>query len=112
MLALSFVPGIYVLVRHNYLFFIMFVNIYLMLYIFLEQYNHNEMQIHILILVISVIIFLTNMIMLTKHFRLSFSGREYETLVHISKINLICFALWFIPYVILLVKEIKRLKSA
>ena len=111
-LVLSFVPGVYVFFRHNYLFFLMFVNIYLMLYIFLELYNHNEMKKYIFILTTSVIIVLTNIIMLIKHIRLNFVSIEYEIyLVRISRINLICLTLWLIPYGILLVKEIKTRKT-
>ena len=37
--------------------------------------------------------------------------RITKELIHISRINMICFAMWLIPYVILLVREIKSNKS-
>ena len=33
--------------------------------------------------------------------------RTTREMIHISRINMVCLALWFIPYGILLVKEIK-----
>lgn len=37
----------------------------------------------------------------------SASDKLFDEIIHISRINMICLALWFIPYVILLAKEIK-----
>lgn len=37
--------------------------------------------------------------------------RMIREMIHISRINMICLALWFIPYGILLAREIKQIKA-
>ena len=66
---------------------------------FFEQYNLKKAKPHIVLTIIAIIIFLANIIELIEHIRINITIAGYEAgLVNISKINIICLALWFIPY--------------
>lgn len=71
-------------------------------------------KVDMFILIITIFIGTVNSYYLFYHFKRhslwemwSASDKLINEMIHISKINMICLALWFIPYGILLVMEIK-----
>lgn len=97
---------IYILVIHKYTNFLVAFNIYLLLNVVLE--NHDKNRPYILLKSISVVICLINIIKLVVHLKLDFADGEFEKkLVNISKANIVCLALWLIPYGIMMVREIR-----
>lgn len=71
-------------------------------------------KVDMFVLIITIFIGMVNSYYLYYHFKRhslwemwSTSDKLINEMIHISRINMICLALWFIPYGILLVKEIK-----
>lgn len=75
-------------------------------------------KVNMFVLIITVFIGTVNCYYLFYHFKChslwemwSASDKLINEMIHISRINMICLALWFIPYGILLVREIKQIKA-
>ena len=107
-IVISFVPPIFVLITHDYIGFMILMNLYLLLYLFIDLTTKSK--VHITINIVAIIISVLNMIQTIKHLNLEFdtfniTGFE-ESLIVISQNTLKIFALWLIPYGILLIKEI------
>lgn len=107
-IVISLIPAIFVLITHDYIWFMILMNIYLILYIFIDFTIKSK--VHIAVNVVVIIIGILNLIQAIKHLNLEFdisniTGFE-ESLIVISQNTLKVFALWLIPYGILLIKEI------
>lgn len=107
-IVISLIPAIFVLVTHDYIWFMILMNIYLILYLFI--YFTTKSKLHIAVNVVVIIIGILNLIQAIIHLNLEFdisniTGFE-ESLIMISQNTLKIFALWLIPYGILLIKEI------
>ena len=69
----------------------------------------NKAKPHIVLIIMTIAICLTNIIKLIEHTRINITIVGYEGgLIYISKINMICLALWLIPYGILLVRNVRE----
>lgn len=107
-IVISLVPIIFILVTHDYIWFIILMNIYLLLYLFIEFTIRSK--VHITVNIVAIIISVLNIVQTIKHLNLEFdpsniTGFE-ESLIVISQNTLKIFALWLIPYGILLIKDI------
>lgn len=110
----SIILVIYVLITHNYLWFLLLLNIYLFLYVLFDCCQKDKIS--ICVICFSLVICFINIIKLVQHLGLEFSPyidmNEFETaLIDISKINLTLLALWIIAYLILETKEVILLKN-
>ena len=107
-IIISCIPIIYVMITHNYIWFLIFLNIYFLLHILLNFCDKNKFNIFAVIA--SAIIGLINIIKLIEHLTLEFNANNLEqfeiTLINTSKKNLIFLTLWIFPYTILVFKEI------
>ena len=107
-LGFTIIPNIYVLITHNYIWFLMFFNIYLLLYVLLDCPVKSKFSITTFVL--SLLIFIFNIIKLVEHLLLQFNSsnmQEFEsTLIDISSINTLLLSMWIVPYIILLIKAI------
>ena len=75
-------------------------------------------KVDMFVLIITIFIGTVNSYYLFYHFKRhslwemwSASDKLINEMIHISRINMLCLALWFIPYGILLVREIKQIKA-
>lgn len=107
-IVISIAPAIFVLITHDYIWFMILMNIYLILYLLIDFTTKSKL--HIAVNVVVIIIGILNLIQVVKHLNLEFdmsniTGFE-ESLIVISQNTLKVFALWLIPYGILLIKEI------
>lgn len=106
---------------YQYLFMMITVCILFMCNLFIQYIYNYKNKTDILITIIIVFISFINIFYLIYHLLMQENfliwdlNNAMNTLlkekVHISRINMACFALWFIPYGILLVKEIKGNKG-
>lgn len=105
---LSFVPSIFVLITHNYIWFLILINLYMVLFILLDFTMKN--RVNICASIIAIIITILNIIQLVRHLNLEFnpSNLQYfeENLIDLSEITLKVLLLWVIPFAILLVNDI------
>lgn len=107
-IIISIVPALFILITHNYIWFLILINIYLLLFICIDFYTKNKTEIAINI--ITIIISALNFVQAVKHLNLEFNPSDIiifgENLITISSNTLKIFSLWLIPYTILLIKEI------
>lgn len=107
-IVISLVPAIFILVTHDYIWFMILMNIYLILYLFIDFTTKSK--VHIAVNVVAILISILNFIQTVKHLNLEFNPSNItgfeESLIVISQNTLKVFALWLIPYGILLIKEI------
>lgn len=107
-IVISIVPAIFVLITHDYIWFMILMNIYLILYLLIDFTTKSK--VHIAVNVVVIIIGILNLIQVVKHLNLEFDPSNItgfkESLIVISQNTLKVFALWLIPYGILLIKEI------
>ena len=101
---------------YSYLFMMAMVCIIVASNILIQFLLTLRSKIDFFILILSVFILIINCYYLFEHFMrqrswLSWNDMMLKDMIQISRTNIICFALWFIPYVILLVKEIWIEKS-
>lgn len=100
-----------------YMFMLIILCILLVCNIFIQFFNGIRSRSDMSVLILTALIGVLNIYYLFHHFMMYkqldawyFNGafdRMIREMIHISRINMICLALWFIPYGILLVKEIK-----
>ena len=107
--ALSFIPPIFVLITHNYIWFLILMNLYLLIKL-LSDFKIKD-KIKIVTHIIAFATFVINLVQAIKHLRLTFSPSDisvfYTTLVYTSDITLKVIYLWLIPYTIPLTQDIK-----
>ena len=107
-IIISCIPTFYIVITHNYIWFLILFNIYLLIYVLINYSLKNKFNIFIEF--VSLIIGAVNIIKLLEHLTIDFSTNSFEQfeieLINISKINLVCLVMWFIPYIILVCKEI------
>lgn len=107
-IMLSVIPSIYVLTIHNYVWFLILINLYLLIKI-LSDFEIKD-KIKIVSSIIALATFVINLIQLIKHLRLTFSPSDvsvfYATLIDTSDITLKVICIWLIPYTILLIQDI------
>lgn len=107
-IIMSLVPAVFVFVTHNYIWFLILINIYLLSFICIDFNIKNKVD--IVINIITIIINILNFIQIIKHLNLEFAPSNVivfeESLIIMSVNTLKIFSLWLIPYTILLIKEI------
>lgn len=105
---LSISTVIFVIITHNYLLFLMLTNMYLIIHLMIDFTFKNK--IIIVVNIIGIIVVVLNLIQLVQHLQLTFNPIEIQILqvelVKLSNITLKIFALWLIPYTILLINDI------
>lgn len=102
---------------YSYMFMLIILCILLVCNIFIQFFDGIRSRSDMSVLILTALIGVLNIYYLFHHFMMYkqldtwyFNGafdRMTREMIHISRINMICLALWIIPYVILLVKEIK-----
>lgn len=107
-IIISLVPTVFVVVTHNYIWFLILINIYLLFYICIDSLEKNK--VNIIINIITIIISILNFIQMVKHLNLEFNPSNIiafeKNLIIVSENTLKNFSLWLTPYTILLIKEI------
>lgn len=106
--TLSLIPVIFVIVTHNYIWFMILMNIYLVGNILLGISFKNKISMFSNI--ISIIVFTINEIQIFRHLQLPSDLNNMEiftsTLIILSNTTLKIYMLWLIPYIILLINDI------
>lgn len=106
--ALSFISPIFVLITHNYIWFLILMNLYLLIKL-LSDFK-IKYKIKIVTYIIAFATFVINLAQAIKHLRLTFNISDvsafYTTLVNTSDITLKVIYMWLIPYTILLIQDI------
>ena len=106
--ALSFISPIFVLITHNYIWFLILMNLYLLIKL-LSDFK-IKYKIKIITYIIAFATFVINLAQAIKHLRLTFNLSDvsafYTTLVDTSDITLKVIYMWLIPYTILLIQDI------
>ena len=106
---------------YSYMFMLIILCILLVCNIFIQFFDGVKSRSDMSVLILTVLIGVLNVYYLFHHFMMYkqldtwyFNGafdRMTSEMIHISRINMACLALWLIPYGILLVKEIKQIKA-
>lgn len=98
---------------YQYIFMMTIICILFVSNILIQFINNLKNRFDLLLIILSIFIFVVNCYYLFFHFMKQHLWWHWDAtdkllneMVHISRINMICFALWLIPYGILLVKEI------
>lgn len=104
---LSFIPSIFVLITHNYIWFLILLNLYMILFLL---FNFTiKSKVNICANIIAIIITILNVTQLIRHLNLEFNPsnlRYFEkNLIDLSGITLKFLLLWFIPFTILLIND-------
>ena len=102
---------------YSYMFMLIILCILLVCNIFIQFFDGIRSRSDMSVLILTALIGALNIYYLFHHFMMYkqldtwyFNGafdRMTREMIHISRINMVCLALWFIPYGILLVREIK-----
>lgn len=107
-IAISLLSTIFVLITHDYIWFMILMNMYLLLYLFIDFTTKGKVQITVNI--VAIIINILNIVQAIRYLNLEFDPSNFtgfeEMLISMSKSMLNFFALWLIPYSILLIREI------
>ena len=107
-IVISLIPTIFVLVTHDYIWFMILMNIYLVGNILSDISFKNK--INMFSNIISIIVFIINEIQIFRHLQLPFDLNNMEiftsTLIILSNTTLNIYMLWLIPYIILLINDI------
>lgn len=100
-----------------YMFMLIIWCILLTFNIFIQFIHRIKDKIDMFVVISTMFIAVLNCYYLFYHFKQhglwemwSVSDKLINEMIHISRINMACLALWFIPYGILLIKEIKQQK--
>lgn len=106
--VLSISTVLFVIITHNYLWFLILINLYLIITLIIDFTLKDKVI--IIGNVIGIIISVLNLAQLIQHLQLTFNPNNIQTfqieLVELSDITLKIFTLWLIPYTILLIKDI------
>lgn len=118
-IIVSIVPIVYGINTYDYILFLILLNLYLMLYVLINY--SSEKILDICIEIASAIIAIMNIILLVIHSMLTFDygwdtqleqlEQSITIMIVVSRLNLMCLILWFVPYIILLVKEIMGMRK-
>lgn len=104
---LSFIPSIFVLITHNYIWFLILLNLYMILFLLFDFTIKSK--VNICANIIAIIITILNVTQLIRHLNLEFNPsnlRYFEKhLIYLSGITLKILLLWFIPFTILLIND-------
>lgn len=102
---------------YSYMFMLIILCILLVCNIFIQFFDGVKSRSDMSVLILTVLIGVLNVYYLFHHFMMYkqldtwyFNGafdRMTSEMIHISRINMACLALWLIPYGILLAREIK-----
>lgn len=102
---------------YSYMFMLIILSILLACNIFIQFFDGIKSRSDMSVLILTALIGVLNVYYLFHHLMMYkqldtwyFNGafdRMTREMIHISRINMVCLAMWFIPYGILLVKEIK-----
>lgn len=99
---------------YMYLFMLIIWCILLTCNILIQFIQGIKNKVDMFVLIITIFIGTVNCYYLFYHFKRhslwemwSVSDKLINEMIHISRINMVCLALWFIPYGILLVRELK-----
>lgn len=105
---------------YSYMFMLIILCILLICNIFIQFFDGVRSRSDMSVLILTALIGVLNIYYLFHHFMMYkqldtwyFNGafdRMTREMILISRINMICLALWLIPYGILLVREIKQIK--
>ena len=106
---------------YSYMFMLIILCILLICNIFIQFFDGVRSRSDMSVLILTALIGVLNIYYLFHHFMMYkqldtwyFNGvfeRMTKEMIRISRINMICLALWFIPYGILLVREIRGNKK-
>lgn len=106
--VLSIAAVLFVIITHNYILFLMLINMYLIIYLLIDFTLKSKVIVAGNI--IGIIIIVLNLIQLVQHLQLAFDPIDIQLfqveLVKLSNITLKIFALWIMPYTILLINDI------
>lgn len=106
-IVISVISSAFVLITRNYVWFMIMLNIYLLLHIWGEGVSRRKIEISINI--IAFVICVMNLIQLGKHLNLQFDVVGFETfemeLIRSSNFILYLFITWVMPYTTLLVRD-------
>lgn len=101
----------YVLILHNYIWFMILTNIYFLVYI-LSNFALNN-NIKIITYIISIIVVVMNFTQLVNRLNIQFDINDFsifkEKLIESSNLILKSLLLWVIPYLILLIDDIVKI---
>lgn len=108
-LSFSIILVVYVLITHNYIWFLILLNIYLFMYIIFDCCYKNT--INICIICSSLIVCIVNILKLIQHLNLEFNAniniQKFEiSLINISRTNFTLLILWIIILLILIIRDI------
>lgn len=102
---------------YSYMFMLIILCILLVCNIFIQFFNGIRSRSDMSVLILTSLIGVLNIYYLFHHFMMykqldtwyfnDAFDRMTREMIHISRINIVCLALWLIPYGILLVREIK-----
>lgn len=102
---------------YSYMFMLIILCILLVCNIFIQFFEGIKSRSDMSVLILTILIGILNVYYLFQHFMMYkqldtwyFNGaldRMTREMIHISRINIVCIALWIVPYSILLIKEIK-----
>lgn len=105
---------------YSYMFMLIILCILLVCNVLIQFIDGIKSRSDIAVLILTAFIGILNVYYLFHHFIMYkqldtwyFNGafdKMTQEMIHISRINMICLTLWFIPYGILLIKEIKNNK--
>lgn len=102
---------VYVLISHNYIWFMILTNIYFLVYI-LSDFSLNN-KIKIMAYIISIMVVVVNFIQLVSRLNIQFDINDFlilkEKLIKSSNLILKSLLLWVIPYLILLINDIVKI---
>lgn len=102
---------------YSYMFMLMILCILITCNILIQFIHGIKNRIDMSVLILAIFIEVLNFYYLFYHYNqfllwINWEGDKLiNEMIRISKINMVCLALWFIPYGILLVREIKQIKA-
>ena len=108
-ITISLIPAIFILIVHDYLWFLILLNIWLFLCMLIDCRNKDKLS--VCAMCFSLIVCFINISKLIQHLNLEYHpdidiqkfGIE---LIIISKINLVLLLLWIIPLAVLIAKDV------
>lgn len=107
-IAIAIIPSAFVLITHNYVWFMIMLNIYLLLHILGEDVSKNK--INIFTGVVALILGTLNCILLVRHLKIQLDLSDFSLLqmelIKSSNIILSMFVVWSMLYLVSLIKDI------
>lgn len=107
-IVIAIISSAFVLITHNYVWFMIMLNIYLLLYILGEDASKNK--INMCTGVVALILGTLNCILLVRHLKIQLDLSDFSLLqmefIKSSNIILSMFVVWTMLYLVLLIKDI------